>query len=385
MTFMTPRIEQAKKLSLRELGQIQLFELRMIAAELGLLSNEEDTNKYFGWSNNAQRAELVYRHLHKNRLPAWRYDWVQALFEDIPQLHQIVERTRGHGTAFEYIICLEPTPGVFERRYLHRTDFYPAGIRSIINKRLERLSEERESVWIADMPPPAEVAAFVSRKDYVIKEKAVPKVADETCLAVIREHGHWMRAAFSHFPNIVCFVKAPNALVSPKTFAIMLDDRFSWMKEPDFTKIHLRLQAAKNARAARPGGKALWEMGTPKGSLVLDRATFDKYLKLEVGFKEEAAEEEKEEVAQPAPPPATCSCGVELRMSKMFWAAGVGVRCGECEAKADPEYKERTALVASRKVYLEPPTKVRVTKFDPRPGIDDRGAWSSPSWEEDFS
>ncbi len=380
---MTTRIEEAKKLSLRELGRVGYFELRLTAAELGILS-EADAERGFLMQSHSQQVELLYSQLHKERLPTWRTcDWVKTLFENIPQLYKLVGRNPRAGTSYEYIICLEPTPGVFEHRYMHRGDFYPAGIRSIINKRLERLSEDRETDWIEDMPPPAEVAAFVIRKDYLIKESAIPEVADEAYLAVIREHGHWMRVAFRHFPNIVSFVKASGTRASPATFAVTLAGEFSWMKQPTFDKIHRRLSTL--GVASRYTGKLLWETGAPKGSLVFDRATFDKYLKLEVGFEEEVAEEEKEEVAEPAPPPATCACGVELRMSKMFWVAGVGARCGECEAKVDPEYKERTALVASCKVYLEPPAKVRVTKFDGRPGIDDRGAWSSPSWEEDFS
>jgi hypothetical protein len=65
-----------------------------------------------------------------------------------------------------------------------------------------------------------------------------------------------------------------------------------------------------------------------------------------------------------------------------------GLVCGECELKAEAEQgTERTVqgslVFTKRKVYLPPVLKP--TRFDPRPGIDDRGAWSSPSWEEDCS
>ncbi len=72
----------------------------------------------------------------------------------------------------------------------------------------------------------------------------------------------------------------------------------------------------------------------------------------------------------------TCSCSLKTNARGQL---GVDV-CGECYLKTQPLQKvEVIPRLFARSAKPRPVDR----KHDPRPGIDDRGAWATPAWEDD--
>lgn len=378
-------IDEAKRLTLKQLANLGRFDLRVLSDKAGLAPLA------FCALNNEQAATALYKDLHKDTLPTW-YDeeWVKDLFERIPELCSLSERsTRNLGRhPYKYVMCVRSAERTYVHMVLNAHEFDATFIFDEIKKLLSS-SDVKNSRWLDSVPSASEITRFVNRHDYLLEEKAPfrKEVEQEEYEDEVRAHGYWMRAAFKAYPEITRFVKAPNRVISPTTFAIVLDDRHAWMKAPTFDKICRRMKPELR-ECGRYDGRPLWVEGAPEGYLVFTKEELDKRMH-ELGMVTKDGVESYRAIPEEPEEQTHCACGSELRSNKVYAVAaqpGQSTKCcGECAAKGDPMYNERTALVASRKVYLEPPTKVRATKFDPRPGIDDRGAWSSPSWEEDYS
>lgn len=377
-------IDDAKRMTLKQLANLGRFNLRMLSDKAGLV-------QAFHSVDNEQVATALYKELRKGELPTWYgEEWVKDLFERIPELCSLSERsTRELGRdPYKYVMCVRSAERVYERMVLNTREFNAAFIFNEIKKLLSS-SDAKNSRWLDSPLSAADIIYVVNRHDYLIEEKTPfrKEIEQEEYDGAVRAHGYWMRFAFKAYPEITRFVKAPDRVVSPNTFAIVLSDRYSWMKAPTFDKICLRMKPGVRAHR-RYDGRPLWVEGAPEGCLVFTKEELDKRM-YELGMVTKDGVESYRAIPEEPEEQTHCACGSELRSNKVYAVAaqpGQSTKCcGECAAKGDPMYNERTALVASRKVYLEPPTKVRATKFDPRPGIDDRGAWSSPSWEEDYS
>ncbi len=78
----------------------------------------------------------------------------------------------------------------------------------------------------------------------------------------------------------------------------------------------------------------------------------------------------------PAPTCTACSCSLQTNARGQ---RGLDV-CGECYLKRQPVQKvEAVPRLFARSAKPRPVDR----KHDPRPGIDDRGAWATPTWEDD--
>lgn len=411
-----PTDDVLRQMSAAGLTTLGRFQLRMLADRMGVLRTIKDRDAFTDKNVEAQGA-FLHQLLQEGGTSEWA-SWVRELFEEQPTLASIAERKeRSTSFDFAFAVVVKVGPKKFVYRLVERLDFNKSNVRALIEQSSEQAS--RSSYWLEGIPEPSDMKSIVNRSKLGIPEPDPMKVLPtQAWHDVVQKHGLWMWSTFRHY-RVTKIYKASNTAVSPLTFAFVLDDGMcTWMKDPDVSKIQLRMKRITNG--TRPNGKPLWEQSNgdaPNGAglvfthveveealvrlNILSEASIagvraidaDRVRRVASGYERDQVANRPSRRYEEVPVAGELAldncikCGLDLRTNKSFVQVdGTEKICGECTAKADPAYAQVTAVTRRRfKVYEVPPPPVRILhpKYDPRPGIDDQGlGFYSPTYED---
>lgn len=310
-------------------------------------------------------------------------EWVRQLFIDEPALVSMAMRAREESSrfGFNYCACVM-FEGKIKRRWFQLQQFTTSRGRETFKK---LLTERADSRWLDDTPPPSEVKHVVNRHILGLDEAEVLLESREQ---ILEQHGEMMLTIFHRFTNLSHIGKRRDTAVSPRTFMFILKNTelvrgVTWMADPSVHRMLARVRTRQRwARYGGPDSKDALDCShiftradvfTHFGvtdRLYTDVATTGRTSSSEPHVVSEPAEQ------APAEAPNCTKCGISLASNKQF-GTGDEKLCGECELNGD----EANALAQARKVYL-PPAK-KLSRYDPRPGIDDQGlGFYSPAWED---
>ena len=212
--------------------------------------------------------------------------------------------------------------------------------------------------------------------------------------AILARHGAWMLAAFSEFPELKLIGKRMKADTSPSTFMFEAEAQTgvycTWMADPSIEKVRKRKDDWR--RWHRSLGTEAKECD-PLFTRERVFSYFDWKLAVEgvIQTKEDVDLAKKHEaivaaMREPRLEPAPlCACGVDLRQNKKYPGPTEGSAsiCGECQIKLVGPGAWLDTPVGPAAFSMKTKRRVHNPRFDPRPGIDDQGAWSTPAWEEE--
>jgi hypothetical protein len=342
--------------------------------------------------------------------------WVKELFSLLPALDSLVQRADRHRSfAFDYAIVVKLDKQTFVHRLVERIDFNAFHCTQLVFECVgaHARGEAQTSRWLEGAPELFDVRFVVNRHTLglpnpIDAERAAWSI-DANKKLVLDDHRKWMANAFCTYPGLKTIAKAANTARSPTTFALCTDTYHTWLKDPNESKVRFRMKTRRDAQRTTPPTD-IWVAGPlpeKDGQLVFTREDFTEELE-EYQLRKRQADQDREEAIaagherrQPERPleelhdaivdgmrgetkAESCTgCGCSLATNLQF-GRGDSKLCGECEVKHDEENGERRVqheLVMKRRLYELPPPK-KNTKFDPRPGIDDQGGFSSPTYED---
>lgn len=261
---------------------------------------------------------------------SWVAGWVRELLEDVPEILALCERKESSGSfAYDYGVVLKFQDGTVRHRWFTACAFNYANIKEAVRNALSM--NFPPPVWIAEAPPSCIVKNVINLQS-LLEEGSTPESASKPEAVwveeVLRAELHWILPILDAFPQIVAIGKARKDVSIGNTYLFERKRKdgaveFTWMKDPRV-----------------------------------------------------------EEVAANLPDPTCVDCGCSLKTNKNF---SLAQRCGECQLELAGSFAWMDEKIGPKAFPEIKPKARRDDRFDPRPGIDDRGAWASPSWEEDYS
>ncbi len=259
-------------------------------------------------------------------------------------------------------------------RRVHRADLERLHVQHLFNIAQAACASLIISKLWHGLPHGEQVSKTIQFLSSYAESHAAPAAAPaEDKDAVLQVHIHWMRPLVEQFPYVTYIGKRRNVRVSPKTFMFVVEGnsaRCTWMADPATDKIVRRFKFEDHRWEYLQHG---WQAAC---GLIFTRDEILAYGKQE--------EVKVEEALQPVVECNLCACGADLSCNKNYPGekAGDPKICGECQIKLAGDWAWEGVYVGPKALPVRVPKKVHNPKYDPRPGIDDQGAWSTPSWDD---
>lgn len=252
-------------------------------------------------------------------------EWVSDLFDTVPEVIALSELQRASGGFhYDFVVHVKFHDGKARSYLLAWCGFQGPPIARLVRTALVRFENEDriDSRWL-DCIDRRTVRLTVRRSDLV----DIPAAADNTCAVdALANRGRF------HLRIIATRLGLMDTVEDRNTFNIM----------------ELR-QAAE---------------------FIHVKEKEDREKRIEQGY-------ERRQLAKKC-----TECQADFATNLRFGSGTADQLCGECAAKRDEAAGElKTGVTVAREVQLEPARRSN-TKFDPRPGIDDTGGFSSPTWDE---